>query len=506
MNEHIQHILDDLYEIDPELKKHETDLVPAIKALLAAKPDIKLDQEFVIELKRKVLGTEPKRIFFSSLFANRFAIITGSGLIALLIAIPLVYHFTEGGLNSIETPSVAFNFSDEKTKAFGSLVDSSSDQQGATLSRSVSGVGAGGGGGMTKAESSTSDSAMIAPSSELYMPSPEPYFEEISYSYVYKGGTLDLLDVSNNVYRRENGFDLNNSIISQIKENSLGAVNISALNNPEITSISIADKSKNGYSIQVNPSEGDVFISQDWRQYEQAVSSYYEPIQIDDLPTEDKLIKIAEKFLAQYQIDMTLFGEPHVIDQWIFTASRNGHENYAPDQVTLVYPLLLDEKEIYSESGSPFGLSVNIDIRSNKVNHVSYNASTKFDRSSYELETDSEAILKIAEHGGLYQYQSPNPTNIVEIELGNPEIVLMLHNRFNPESGSQTLFVPALRFPILNAPSDAMLYRDNIVIPLVKEILKSETEPVYRTMTEPMPAPAIEDMPEIEAVEITNDE
>lgn len=55
MNENIQSILSDLYTLDPELRKSEKDLIPLLEKLVASKPDLKLNEQFVENLRNQIL-------------------------------------------------------------------------------------------------------------------------------------------------------------------------------------------------------------------------------------------------------------------------------------------------------------------------------------------------------------------------------------------------------------------------------------------------------------------
>ena len=52
MKKSIKSIIDDLYKIDPSLKKQEKDLEKLVEKLIEAKPDIKMDKVFVKNLRR----------------------------------------------------------------------------------------------------------------------------------------------------------------------------------------------------------------------------------------------------------------------------------------------------------------------------------------------------------------------------------------------------------------------------------------------------------------------
>ncbi len=54
MKKKIKSIIDDLYAIDPSLKKQEKDLEKLVEKLIEAKPDIKMDKVFVSGLRRSL--------------------------------------------------------------------------------------------------------------------------------------------------------------------------------------------------------------------------------------------------------------------------------------------------------------------------------------------------------------------------------------------------------------------------------------------------------------------
>lgn len=55
MNKTLQSILNDLYTLDPELEKSEKDLIPLLEKLVASKPNLTLDEQFVVNLRSQIL-------------------------------------------------------------------------------------------------------------------------------------------------------------------------------------------------------------------------------------------------------------------------------------------------------------------------------------------------------------------------------------------------------------------------------------------------------------------
>ena len=55
MSDTLQSILNDLYELDPEMKKSETDLIPLLRKLVESKPNLELNEQFVANLRNQIM-------------------------------------------------------------------------------------------------------------------------------------------------------------------------------------------------------------------------------------------------------------------------------------------------------------------------------------------------------------------------------------------------------------------------------------------------------------------
>ena len=110
-------------------------------------------------------------------------------------------------------------------------------------------------------------------------------------------------------------------------------------------------------------------------------------------------------------------------------------------------------------------------------------------------ETDTDKILEVAK-SGQRKFNFDNPTKIFEFELGTPKQALM--RVYNYENGiSKQFLAPCLIFPVTKTPDDAGYYQENIVVPLVKELLENESAQAYPVtdgvrVTPPMPEPVVE--------------
>jgi len=56
MNKNIKEILEELYIMDPSLKEKEKQLEKIISKMLMIKPDVKIDENFKKELRKKILA------------------------------------------------------------------------------------------------------------------------------------------------------------------------------------------------------------------------------------------------------------------------------------------------------------------------------------------------------------------------------------------------------------------------------------------------------------------
>ncbi len=91
MEQHILDILNDLYELDPELKEKEDELKKIIKELLSSKPVVEIDEEFKNNLKNeliKKLKRKKKKGLFVRFSGKKLAAV--ASIFSLAIAIVVV--------------------------------------------------------------------------------------------------------------------------------------------------------------------------------------------------------------------------------------------------------------------------------------------------------------------------------------------------------------------------------------------------------------------------------
>lgn len=332
---------------------------------------------------------------------------------------------------------------------------------------------------------------MIAP--ELY-PAPQPY------SFKYTGGELPELPKTQPVYKRVNSLTQSNNgnLFDLIR---LGLFNINKLINPQLSSISFSEDREYGYTVNVDFENSNISIYQNWKQWptmkpmcveDTDYCTYPEPPKKEDMPKDETLIQIADDFLKDYDIPRSNFGSPFVDNSYRVYYER---EIYAPEIVTVIYPFMVDNNQVFDEGGRAVGLNISINIRDKKVTNVYNLTPQQYQKSVYTGETDSKKIIGLAEQGnfrGYPIYPNEQGGSALVVKLGTPKQVMasVWQSNGNEKGYSSELYVPALSFPILNRDEvKNSYYSDSVIIPLVKDILDGEN--INNRMT-PQPVPYAE--------------
>lgn len=460
MDKNIKKILDDLYAIDSDLKKHEKELIDIIKKLIASKPNIKFDENFKIKLRAELLEKfsqiDNKKINFN--FMNKLTYAFGALVVLLLVLVPTFFKKPTQTANNKLTTNINFGLEMDQLgrNAFGKLASNDA------IAPENTAVPAGMGGGGGIASSMPVDAKMIMP------------YEPVVYKYVYEGDDFSVEGDQMAVLKKIKGLGSQADAAKILQNLNFDNINLSSLNNTKLRNFTIYEDKDYGYSANVDLYEGMISINEHWERW----PIYREPIRdsigINDVPSDDKLISMANKFLQDRNVSTEGYGDPVVDNSWRqnYLRFENKADFMIPDVATVIYPSIIDGKEVYEEWGNVQGLRVSINLRYNKVNGMWNLTSNKYQSSLYDMETDVEKILDLASKGGYY-YSMPEQTDakVVEIKLGTPHIVYMQTWQFADNISSQIL-VPALAFPITNIPDEAeYYYRENILVPLAKDII-----------------------------------
>jgi hypothetical protein len=510
----IKDILDDLYKIDPFLEKYEESVKKAVKELLKSKPDVEIDDKFVMELRERIsdkieelkFHPQQKRASFWQIFFNQKFAYGFGGVLMLMLLVGLVFHFTN--INTInvshlgqQTTQSGFNKIALRDNAFGPLTvgntqavgGSESTQPSTDTSTKTSGTvsatgpatGLGGGGGTTYANNAPA-AVPICDTGDCgtYYPP----------KYIYVGDQITLDQNQIEVLRKRNKIEYNGSIPGLLQSFGFGLADINGFEGARVQSVNLVQDKDFGYMIYINFDEGTISIDSYWPKWpRQQITDCkgevctmtlenWPNISEADVPTDKELISMANSFAANHGIDLSFYGQPEVMKDWISPIPMRTGEKvmqpYVSDTISIKYPLMINNKNVYDQSGSKFGLTIVVNIRWKKVSGV-YNLYLQdYESSMYAAETDFSKILKIAEKGGIYGYYTEG-AKTTDVEIGTPEQAYAVTWEYDQTTQtSKMLLIPALIFPITKSATNYYSYMTKIVIPLAKDLLEQSNVPV----------------------------
>lgn len=339
-------------------------------------------------------------------------------------------------------------------RAFGNL--SAPGAQNASRS-SLSAVGMGGGTEVEKDEV-----ASTYPIIDNFIPSPE---EIVAYEYIYSGELPDLSTIDARVFRKVVTPMLSSSLNEAASNLDLGVLPLSVFKNLSISYLTMSEDEPNGFVVNVDSINGTLSLNRN-NAYWQNID-YSRVLTESDLPTDETLLKMSNDFLAKYKIDHSQYGDPVFDRSWVNLSV------WVPDSLQVLYPLLIDGREVFSMWGPPSGMQVTVNIRTNQIDGIFSSLPSTFETSDYKIVTDAQKILDTALRGGMWEYQAEDATKVYSSTLGEPSLVLAEHYIYDDAGTGTTLFVPALRFPVVSNDKDSPYKRDWVVVPLVEEILES---------------------------------
>ncbi|OGY44357.1 MAG: hypothetical protein A3J62_04115 [Candidatus Buchananbacteria bacterium RIFCSPHIGHO2_02_FULL_38_8] len=513
----VNQILNELYELDGSLKKHEKELIKIINKILVSKPDTKFDQAFAKRLRAELLAkTSSKQTTsllnkLTKLFTmKKLAYVAGGAVLTALILIPVLNSLNQSKFTP--TFDTGLKITRVGDNAFGLLEPEAtvSDLGLEQAKSAVAPLGLGAGDAIVAPRSqagggsgyATSESAMIVP----------PDYLMVNYKYVYKGEPITLDQDKLPVLKRIRGIGSAGQIAGLLSSFNLGLADLSAFSDSKVQNVSFIQDKPYGYAINANLEEGSLTIYQNWQtwplgQCQDEKCYEAQRVTISDVPTDEELIRIANDFLSQHKISLENYGDPFVDNNWrvYYAQTVNQAELYLPDSLTVLYPLEIQGQGVYEGYGYPAGLSVTVSIRDKRVNGVNSLFTQNYQSSMYEAETDFNRILKFAETGGVYSYPFADATTVYEIELGEPKLGYL--KKWNYKNGqTEELLVPALIFPVINQPQTEATtkqilpnaYKQNVVVPLIKEVLaefEAGNDDPIRILPMPAPEPLIMDNP-----------
>lgn len=499
MPDTIRTILEELYQLEPQLKKYEAGLAPIIFKLVKANPHIRPSAKFVADLKIKLLNKEKELMsnhsehtsvspwFKIALFIRQPYLLTVVAVVAFAL---ILVSYLPATLRRVSGPQ---QFQTDITYlpagAFGSLVATAVD------SMPPSSLGAP---EASQSPGSPSTNALI-PDAAVSTPAvPAPVdkgggamrpliYPYPSYNYIYVGEAVTNLPSSVAVLKRVKnqglpvGMDFLRSFeVGDFKLSSFAAANLSQL--------TLVEDKDFGYTVNIDLIEGMINIFENWRRWPQPYNdcrdeACYEQLRLkpEQMPSDAELIALANQWLEEHGFDPSLYDQPYIQNEWrlAYLQATDKSQMYVPDVITVIYPVRINQSAVYEQGGQMMGLGVNINVRFGRVSGLWNMLSQKYQASTYEAETDFAKLVKLATSG----YAGyPQPLALPEQDVKQPQVDLQLGT---PTSGylrywhyqgndSQELYLPALVFPVLNPPAGGIYYGPKqVVVPLVKEFLQS---------------------------------
>jgi len=279
----IKNILEDIYKIDKSLKAHGPQLEKIVVEILEAKPEISIDRKFKKELYRELMARiselEPKKkSIWQGVFGRKFSYAFASVLAIVIVVVVGVVFFTGG-----EKVSFNLGINDINDSGFGPLVlsDSSSSE-------------AKGGGGPDTGESA-------------YLPA-SGYTE---FKYVYIGDDFSTDENIAGVYKRKVNDSVSRVFARKISDLKFDFVNFSKFKDLSVDSVTISEDRSFGYSINLNLKDASFRLYKNWEKWPKE-----ESVKISDIPSNEKIIAIADAFIEEHDIDMSTYGKGEIFGNW----------------------------------------------------------------------------------------------------------------------------------------------------------------------------------------------
>jgi hypothetical protein len=468
MKTHIEHIIDELCELDPKLEKKRPELQKMIAEILKTKPDTKFDGAFKKKLYRQLMekasGTEKNSSFFHFLFMKPLPSLF-SGLVMGAVAMFATTQYLPLYTQQIAITPTTDVAQESLVATYGQrdlLINSRGPGAFGGLNSVATGIrnqSGGGGGGVSNPAPIADSKMMIAPEG--------PFTPPTQYQYNYTG-ELTLPTEPIEVLKRVRGKELLQNLPAGIQQIAANLIDLSLFKNAKLNSLDILEDSPDGFTININFSEGIVGLFKQY-EYKPYVEGQQPPTYT--LPSDETLFSISNDFLNKYRVNLESYGTPEINKFWI-----QYPENQIPQQITVVYPLMINGKTVYDQGGTKYGINVNIDLGENEVYSVWNIRNNQYDSSTYPAVAETERVLAMAKKGGMFHdwYYGEEQKDPVNLELGAPEEAYLNFSKFDETTGqSDEILVPALIFPVVSDHKDSMYPpRQTVVVPLAKEILE----------------------------------
>jgi len=304
------------------------------------------------------------------------------------------------------------------------------------------------------------------------------YFGRTNFDYEYVGDEIPIGSENVFVYKKQKMTVALDPAVASFLGKFFA---VDTFQNLELGHINFVENKKLGYMISIDSNQNSVNYSQNWEKWPQGEiceqdRCFTPRIKKEDLLSDDKLIVIAKEFLSEHKVPLENFGAPFVQKDEQPVHYEPLEEVYSPDTYTVVFPTLVDGKEVEASHGQKMGVRVSVSLRHKKVSFAEMPLSS-FDRSAYPAAT-AEQVLGFAKSGGTSGARFNNPDKTISLKLGTPEkTITQIYVPIEGEKYKRAeLFVESLVFPVLEMDmddNDEMRFSipKQIVVPLAADLL-----------------------------------
>ncbi|QQR83814.1 hypothetical protein IPJ72_01220 [Candidatus Peregrinibacteria bacterium] len=455
----------------PEVELETSELKKLIEKMISEKPEIPLDETFKNILKQQLMkqaqdqspASTPAWIKWIASFGGGIVTAAFIGLLVWPSQMPVNENTPPSTANKmsvamgVETPLITIEENDTEN-AFGTISkDEVAGNGEAAVSEPSVGIGKGGGGG--------ADSRYI-------MPYPGG---RINFTYTYSGDPITADATTTRVYQGKQNSLLSSNILSQL---SAQGIDLSSFKNLSVQNIAIKESVGDWpYIVNIDNQGQSINIYQNyevWQQSrcrlkDQCQYSDPKPVTKEEFSNEAAFINVAKEFLNQHGIQVKDTGAPYVEKYWLENQEVT-EPTYYPENATIVFPLMIANKEVMQQWGGKMGIRVDVGVRDRLVNSA-YIPVLALESSDYNAYT-SEELLSLAAAGGNEGITYTNPERVVNLELGSPKREIRNIGYQTKDFVYRNLFVEMLVFPIKDTPDKKQYlpWQKEIVVPLAKNL------------------------------------
>jgi len=514
-NTDIKKILDDLYSVDPSLKAREQELIPIIRAM-AIKPEAYYDATFAANLRTRLLAelAENKSTqsrtsvpaFWNILTARplQYAILGVAVIVIGAVAITELHPKTNGPV-ALNSPNVTIQ--NVSAGAFGSLSSLGAGAGSATAGANSAANPAVPSAAATPGVATPMNAVAAAPTnsatkvgaSATYMPVRPPVYYNPS-KYDYTGNPITQTQAQLNVLKKVTTAFSADQATTALEQAGFGGINLSAFANLGMSTVTLVQNQPFGYQISIDFVNGTISIDQNYNEWPQDGATTT-PLTASDIPSDSAVIATANQFFASHGISTENYATPEVTHDNVgfavpLAAKAAGVANsaivgampmipYYSDSEQVLYPLMVNGINVYDTSGNKVGLTVEVNVRYNRVANVYGLETETYQSSAYDAITDASTIISMAESTPSYP-MIYNVTNDVVgtgasggaviggsgdgtvYDLGTPTMAYAEMYQADSQGQDQEFLVPAYVFPVTTAGTDNASTQ-NIVVPLIKD-------------------------------------